>query len=310
MTKAIFIFIASVLLLLPFVHNSGNLDITIQLIICTPFLLLLGIPHGAIDNVLFLRNNNLKNSQFISIYLVFVALNVGLWFIAPSAAYILFLLVSAYHFGQSQFSHYFTKQPIIHKALYFFWGTTILLGLIYLNIAEILSITSSSREFAAFGPLHKENIMLNLFLGCLAVTVALMLYTTVKKSLQVQSFLMEVLVIALVLACFYLMPLLIGFTFYFIILHSFKVLKEEYHFLTVKKEVNSVSKFIQLVAPFTLLSIAGIAFLFALIYFDFLALSYGYCLLIVISSITLPHVVVMNRFYFRLFKEKSYQPFF
>lgn len=307
MTKAIFFFIACLLLILPFIFNAGEIFLSNQLLITTPFLLFLGIPHGAIDNVLYLRNNNIKNSHFIGVYLVFVGLNIALWLILPSIAYILFLLLSAYHFGQSQFSHYFQKQPISHQALYFFWGIGILSALLYLNIEEVHNIMDQHPEFATFRPLHQKSDMFLLFIGSNSISLLLMLYLGYKKQLKVETIFMELTVISLILICFYLLPLLIGFSLYFIILHSYKVLKEEYTFLITEKEIKSWPKFLTMVAPFTFLSIIGIAFLFALIYFKMLSLSYGYCLLIVISSITLPHVFVMNKFYALVFSKKEYQ---
>ncbi len=277
------------------------------MLICVPFLLFLGIPHGAIDNVLFLRNNKIKNNQFIGVYLVIIGLNIVLWITVPSIAYIVFLLLSAYHFGQSQFSHYFERQPLSHKALYLLWGISILSGLVYFNIDEIHLIMEQQDEFAVFSPLHQENLMLILFLGATFATVLLMTILAARKSLSLENLFMEVLVIALVPICFYLMPLLIGFTLYFVILHSFKVLREEYRFLNSEREVSSLGSFVKLVAPFTMFSIGGIAFMFGMIYLDILSLSYGYCLLIIISSITLPHVFVMNRFYNLLFSSNFYK---
>lgn len=297
MTRAIFVFIASFLLILPFVFNAGEITISTQLIICAPFLFFLGIPHGAIDNVLFLRNNQIKNWEFIGVYLFIIGLNIILWVIIPSIAYVLFLLLSAYHFGQSQFSHYSNKHSLIYKALYFFWGISILAGLIYFNIGEIQLFMNESNEFAILSPLHEEIKMRTIFLSATSITIALMVFLSIKKSLHPEAFLMEILVITLVLTCFFLMPLLIGFTLYFVILHSFKVLREEYIFLNSKNEVNSIGNFVKLVTPFTLLSVGGIALLFGLIYLNILTLPYGYLLLIAISSITLPHVFVMNRFY-------------
>ncbi len=116
---------------------------------------------------------------------------------------------------------------------------------------------------------------------------------------------MEFLVISLILICFYLLPFLIGFSIYFIILHSLKVLKEEYHFLVAEKQIGSIFKFVQLISPFTLFSVGGILVLFGLIYLEFIPFSYGYCLLIAISSITLPHVFVMNDFYMLPFNKRK-----
>lgn len=300
MTKAIFFFIACLLLLLPFVFTIGDDSFSAQLIITTPFLLFLGIPHGAIDNVLYLRNNNINNIQFIGAYLVFIGLNVVLWFTIPSLAYVLFLVLSAYHFGQSQFSHYFQKQEIRFQALYFLWGISILSALLYLNLDDVYTIMDQHEEFAAFRPLHQRNVLKFLFFGSTSSSVLLMIYLGFKKQIKWESILMETVVISLILVCFYLMPILIGFSLYFVILHSYKVLKEEYKFLLSEKEIKSVKNLFLLITPYTLLSIFGITFLFALIHFNILQISYGYCLLIAISSITLPHVFVMNKFY-RLF---------
>ncbi|MDP4685572.1 MAG: Brp/Blh family beta-carotene 15,15'-dioxygenase [Salibacteraceae bacterium] len=297
MSKATFIFISCLFLLLPFVLSADKIESSYQLIICTPFILFLGIPHGAIDNVLYLRDKRMSNAQFISVYLIIIGLNVLLWWAFPSFSYILFLILSAYHFGQSQFNHYFQKQSIPHLLLFIFWGITILSSLIYFNLDEIYLIMESTPEFAVFDPLHQRQDMLYVLLGSCSITLFIMLFLAIKRSLMLYDFMIEVLVLALILVSFYFMPLIIGFTLYFVILHSFKVLREEYGFLAAQKEANSITQFIKMVAPFTLFSIAGILILFAAIYFQFLNLTYGYCLLIVISSITLPHVYVMNKFY-------------
>jgi len=268
-----------------------------QMLICLPLLLLLGIPHGAIDHVLYLRKNKNKNTQFVIVYLVIVGLNILLWLVLPSIAYLVFLLISAYHFGQSQFSHYLQNQAISHKAVYLFWGLALLSGFIYFNLAEIQVLTKNLDEFAAFAPLHQRTLILGIFLSTGVVTLLLLVYLVQQNILRLEQVFMEVFEMALILICFYLMPLLIGFTLYFIILHALKVLREEYEFLRAEKEVHSFLNFMQLLSPFTLVSIAGIAMLFALIYLNILKLSYGYLLLMVISSITLPHVFVMNSFY-------------
>jgi Brp/Blh family beta-carotene 15,15'-monooxygenase len=297
MTREIFIFIACLLLLLPVVFYAGDISSSHQLVICIPFILMLGIPHGAIDNVLYLRGKEIKNSRFIAVYLVFVFLNVALWLFVPNIAYLLFLFLSAYHFGQSQFSHYFSEQLTGYKILYLLWGVAILSALVYFNITEIQQIISQESDFAVLAKSHHLKTVLAVFLVASSATVVLLAVLSFNKRISVSALLMEYIVFALVLISFYLMPLIIGFTLYFIILHSLKVLREEYKFLIGESEVKSVFTFVKLVAPFTLFSFAGIAFLFALIYFDLLNLSYGYCLLIIISSITLPHVFVMNKFY-------------
>lgn len=307
MTKAIFIFLASLLILVPIILNYGYIPIATQLLICAPFILFLGIPHGAIDNILYRKNHSVNNTLFIGVYLLIIAINVVLWFAVPIVAYCVFLTISAYHFGQSQFSHYLGKQALISKMIYLFWGLTILAGLLFFNATEIVQINNEQPQFAEINALFTENFIGLLFVSSTILTLGLLFFSKIKQVLSLENLLMELLVLGLILVSFYLLPLLIGFTLYFVILHSYKVLSEEFRFLKSEATVKSALEFIYLVAPLTLLSFFGIAFLFVLIYLDILAMTYGFCLLIVISSITLPHVFVMHQFYDLLFSKQFYQ---
>ena len=302
MTKAIFVFFVSILLIYPLVSGVGEVELSDQLLLCLPFILFLGIPHGAIDNVLYIKDKSLNNKQFIGLYLISIGLFIGLWFVLPILAYIIFLVLSAYHFGQSQFSHYFQKQPPFNKVLYTFWGTAILSGFMYFKASEINILMVNSVEFSYFKSIHQESLLNIIFVASTAITIVQMVVLKFRSLISWETLFMELLVLLLVLVCFYLMPLLIGFTLYFVILHSFKVLREEYQFLSKELGVKSIADFIKIIAPFTLLAIIGIFLMYGLIYLDILTLSYGYCLLIIISSITLPHVFVMNSFYDLLFK--------
>lgn len=305
-TKAIFIFLACMMLLVPGLLSAGEIAIADQLILCTPFLLLFGIPHGAIDHVLFLRKSNDKKFAFVGIYLIIIAFNVGLWLLIPSFAYVVFLLLSAYHFGQGQFTHYFKEQRFLHKSLYLLWGISLISALLYFNQNEIQHIAREYDEFAQFDTVHNFKLIRLIFLSTTASVLLLMVYMIAINLITIEAFMMESLVLMIIFICFYLTPLVIGFSLYFVILHSIKVMGEEYHFLTSEKDITSAWQFIKLVAPFTLFSLIGIGLLFLLIHLGLLHISYGYCLLIVISSITLPHVFVMNRFYGLLFRKKLY----
>ncbi len=303
MTKAIFVFIVCLLLGTPLVFWAGTIPVSDQLMLCLPILLLLGIPHGAIDNILYQRTRQISSFKFIGVYLVFVGLNIAFWFFLPSLAYLSFLLLSAYHFGQSQFSHYFSQQNFAAKALYCFWGIALLSAYVLFNLSEIHLVMATYTEFGPFAPLHIKGPMLLitglsflLFLGHLA-------YFRFSKQLSLEVVMMELLVFGLMLLGFYLMPLVIGFTLYFVVLHSFKVLREEYQFLLTQGIAKSFWGFIKMVAPFSLFSILGIGFLYALIEMQLLEVSFGYGLMVIISSITLPHVFVMDDFYQVLFRK-------
>ncbi|MDA9267368.1 Brp/Blh family beta-carotene 15,15'-dioxygenase [Salibacteraceae bacterium] len=307
MTKEIFIFIASVLLLMPILSVFGEISFSTQFLFCAPFIFMIGIPHGAIDNVLHGRDAPHQKQYFILVYLLIIGFNVILWMSFPLLAYVLFLGISAYHFGQSQFSHYFKRQKLIHQFSYLLWGVSILSALILFNLSEIHSWMNDYPEFALFSPIHQLNSLVLTFGISSILTFGSLFWLLHNRVFTVSSFFMECLIFLLILAAFYLTPLIIGFTLYFIILHSFKVLGEEFRFLRAEKEVSSVLSFLKLLAPFSLLSFLGLGLVFALIYFNLLIIPYGYALLIIISSITLPHVFVMDHFYKLLFRNNFYQ---
>lgn len=297
MTKAIFIFIVALYLVLPLTLAVGEITLNWQLALCLPIILLLGVPHGAIDYVLYLKEKRPSKKSFILYYVSVVGLNGLLWIYQPLLAYIIFLLLSAYHFGQSQFSHLLENSGWLNKILYAAWGLAIISALMFFNLDEIHAIISQFPDFHALSPLHNGAF---LKIGMLSFTVLALLvltYLTYNKILSKESLLMEVLVFFMILLSLYLLPLIIGFTTYFIILHSIKVLKEEYTFLHLNKQVKSIKDFVNMIAPFSILSILGLLILFALIYIGVLKFSYGYMFLIMISSITTPHAFVMNHFY-------------
>ena len=298
MTRPIFIFISSIFFLTPLVLLTEVLTTALQLIICLPIILFLGIPHGAIDNVLYIDNiKKLSLIKFIGVYLIIIGLNIGLWVKFPVISYVSFLFLSAYHFGQSQFANHLENKNLLTKLVYITWGISILSGLVFFNLNEISAIATAHPEFAVFEKIHVHNSFYLLFLGSTVAVVFLLGIVTISKLISVESLLMELLVLTLILFCFFLMPFLIGFTLYFVILHSLKVLREEFSFLILEKVITSFGQFIKLIAPFSFLSLCGIGFFLALIYLEFLKISYGYLALIIVSSITVPHVFVMNKFY-------------
>lgn len=296
MTKSIFIFIAALLLSFPLTKLYGEFTIVDQLLFSFPLILILGLPHGAIDNVLFLRNTNEGNTKFILVYMMMVGAYISLWLLSPTTAYVLFLLFSAYHFGQSQFSHYVKKSSSMIKLLNFSWGISLLSGLVYFNLKDIMEI-SRSISFINIHELHNKGVMLWLLLISSSVVIMLLVHLTLKGILTIETFAMELLVLFLIQVCFILMPIFVGFTLYFVVLHSLKVLQEEYSFLFKVKSRASLMKFLKLLAPLSILSILGTLALFGLIYFELLPISYGYLFLIIISSITFPHIFVMEKFY-------------
>ncbi|TAE33521.1 MAG: hypothetical protein EAZ91_02615 [Cytophagales bacterium] len=87
-------------------HLVGQLGLSTQLVFCGLFLVLSGIPHGALDHLLEQeRASRLGHSfsmlSFIANYLATAGLYGLLWLLVPTLSLLLFLLISAWHFGET-----------------------------------------------------------------------------------------------------------------------------------------------------------------------------------------------------------------
>ena len=70
-------------------------------------LLVIGIPHGALDVWTHRHRSPGRHSGiYIGLYLLAIALILGLWWMFPHAGLLAFLLLSAWHFGQADFERW------------------------------------------------------------------------------------------------------------------------------------------------------------------------------------------------------------
>ena len=74
-----------------------------QLLVLTTLLILLGLPHGALDPIVAYRyglwRNGLELARFFALYLLIAAITLGLWFWSSALTLSLFLLLSVWHFS-------------------------------------------------------------------------------------------------------------------------------------------------------------------------------------------------------------------
>lgn len=93
-----------------------------------------GIPHGSIDG--FTRFGRKNTVLFFGSYIVSMCAMGLLWFLSPTLSLSLFLLYSAWHFGQTDFE----EHHLASSAGAFVWGTGILTTLICGHWSESLTI--------------------------------------------------------------------------------------------------------------------------------------------------------------------------
>lgn len=268
-------------------------------------MMLTGLPHGAFD-YLVAKHQAKKDHKIFSIprfysnYLIsMIAYAIG-WYLFPIASLMVFLLLSAYHFGESDLVYYSTERKHfkeLHKLIH---GGSILLVLITSNpettipiIDNIINYDSSNAVFYQVKPYTYSLCVVN----CLT---ALVFYSTNK--INTIYYLTTYLIIILTIS---LLPLPLGFALYFSCWHAINTINDITYFLTneygQKKQLWNI---IKNGAPFILLTWFGIVFVLFTLLQSNQPQNILSILFISISILTLPHVGVMSSMLNRIFENK------
>lgn len=262
---------------------------------------ILGIPHGAIDHIIAADIYGFKNRLrdhliFYSSYLL-VMLAVGLlWFFAPAAGMIFFLLISVYHFGQSDaVALLYTNSRWITWFTWIRGGTIIgLIIFVYPEVALPIIETAIRREPDWFDVFYRSSYIISgsiVFVYMIFILLVGM-YADLKIK-RIQFFTDSAVLILLFL---FTHPL-IAFAIYFALWHSAGHVQEMISFFAKKGRVISVPKFYKLAIPFTGVSLLGLLLLFY-IYRSFSFEDEMVSLLfILISVLTLPHMLVVDKMF-------------
>jgi Brp/Blh family beta-carotene 15,15'-monooxygenase len=257
---------------------------------------IIGISHGSIDHILATEVLKIlpkkKLTYFIAVYLAIIALYVAFWFISPQASFVLFLLYSAYHFGQAdtEIVTQNTSQKL-SKYIGFNYGLIIISALMISNTGYITSI---------FPAWFNERINLAsiiqysgfIFYASIGLQVLFGAYLYFKKLVGTIEILQFGIQLFIVLFIFKSLPPLIAFSLYFGLWHSLLILQKEYMAFTSLNLVANVTGFIQKLAPFTLVSLVG---LMAIVYIS--NEDAVFTTLIAISALAFPHTILMDRMY-------------
>ncbi len=297
MNRFTFIFLVCLYSLLIIFQAYSHITLEQQLVYASFFILLFGIPHGAIDHILFFKKKSMTQLKFYGLYLGLIALFVLLWLKFPIISFIFFLILSAFHFGESQFVDAKLTLRNFNPLLFLFWGLALLATLMYYNISELAIITAYFKDTKDFGIVYNEDLFFYFFTTTNITTIFLLLYFFLKKQISTRRLSSEFFLIALIHLTFYLFPFVIGFTLYFVVLHSIRVMNQEYLFFKSEDSSFGLVEFLKLLLPYSLLSIFFTSVLLTLSYLGYLGISIPFLSIIIISVITLPHAIVMHIFY-------------
>ena len=279
---------------------TSLLPVESELLIGYFLILSFGILHGANDLLILGQiSKSLTKKGFIKeliIYIIAVFLGVIAFYFFPLVALILFILSSAYHFGQQHWEHQnLFKDDLNNKINFFLYGLLVLMILFYANKAEVIEIV----EQITMNKISSKFIN-NWMIITAILYVGLCLYGTILKKIRYINYFKEILYIAVLTVIFKVADVIWGFAIYFIFWHSIPSLYEQIIF--IYKEMNTANflKYCKNALPYWLLSIIGITVLYYLLDDSRL---FNAVLFAFIAAVTFPHTIVIDQ----LFKNKKAQ---
>ena len=259
-------------------------------ILCLFLILILGISHGALDNIKgkkILKLFGYKST--ISFYLAYILISfliIIFWLVFPNIILFLFLVVASYHFGKEDTVFSFKKRFLISECLFFLKGSSVIIAPLLLQ----RNATNEIFKILNFNIFESTVFSDQFLIVILCLSFLSSLYISNQKNINLKG-IMIMDFTSLIILNFFLTPIL-AFTLYFCFLHSIR------HSITLIFELDKsfkpgLKKFINRAIPLTF--VTGIIFLFA-IYFlnNFYKLDEAIYKVIFIglASLTFPHILL------------------
>ncbi len=287
----------SVLSLLLAVPSSIELSVFVLLMV------LLGIPHGATDHLVFFsqKKTNVQKhtwTYFFKIYLGIMLAYALAWYVLPLLCFVVFLIFSAYHFGQSQLYYFeINENKWLKFILYISWGNVLLLSILGFNATDTLSILEKT-PFLGLMRFVLENFVH--FLGInFMLMLGLLLYRGIQSFENFLQVLQELGLLALLLFLSWSTSLLWSFAIYFALWHSLQTIEQEIKvFSNVSEQGYSWKNYIKDALPFSLVSLMGIGLiLLGLFILEFNTPNLLFGFFVMISILTAPHAWLIEGIY-------------
>ncbi len=252
-----------------------------------------GIPHGATDHVLFNVLNGRPSYHhprlaFLARYLVTILMYGIVWWLLPTWALLVFLFVSAYHFGEAQLG-YLGRSPWVLAAS-MTWGALVLAIVLFTHASEVKSLLVPY--------LVEERIWLIIAQNSLLIALGLFgAFSGILAYVRSQALSKELPELAMIFVLSWNTTLLLSFALFFVFWHSVDAVKAQLRGLKEVEIGFDLRKWAKLSAPFTIISILGIGLAIVGTVFFEMPMPQLTVFFILIALITLPHAIVMSWFY-------------
>ncbi len=274
-------------------------SILIELLVSGFLIILIGLPHGATDLLLFRyltgKEDVRSYTKFLSIYLGLIATYAIFWIYLPQYALLGFIVISIYHFGQSNWA--FLKSGSVFQKLlmYVLSGCFVMLTPLCINygltmevVEGITGISSLSIDYGIIASLPRTLMILNIWA---------LFYIFSKSLISKQELYLQIIGLVLLMLAFSVLPLILSFTVYFVFWHSYGSMIDQIEFIRTKSKKFSWFSYFKNAIPITIVAIVFIGLCVGVnSYFD-LGFSFIQVFFIILSLFTLPHIILIEQIY-------------
>ena len=271
------------------VFVSNHLNSEYFYFACYGLILTFGIIHGANDILILLKGKKKTNEIVLKStikYLSVVILISFIFFNFSEVSLLFFVLFSAYHFGEQQWTIFGSNQSKSISLFYFFFGLLIFSMLFLFNKSDVSNIVFE---------ITKIHISENIYsLGFIFSSICTLLLIILNYQILKKQLLHQLALLVVMLLVFFTYELLPAFAIYFVFFHSIPSILEQSEYLfgnSPSKE--NFKKFLLKGASYWIL-----AMVFLLTMYLVLKNSIDFSLAIFFSflaAITFPHVLVIYK---------------
>lgn len=296
--------ITLIIIMVSFIKHE--LFVSSSLLVALVLIVFIGIPHGANDHLLFfnLVNKSVdkktkKSTLFFASYIGLILLYVCFWYLFPTFSLGLFILMSIYHFGQSNLYVSPIESKFVKLISIFLSGSFVLLTPIFAHIETALPVIQTLAKNADYLVISKE-LGNKLAISAGILMLILWVILVISKHVNFKNGLFEILNVFLLFGLFYYSPLWIGFAIYFTLWHAIPSIEDQINFFKTTRVNYNLGKYVREIFPFSLIALLGLflAFQFS---GNYISVDQGIALLFVfIAVITLPHMIMMDFLYLRI----------
>jgi Brp/Blh family beta-carotene 15,15'-monooxygenase len=267
------------------------------------FVIITGIPHGAIDHIVAAKVYRLENTltdkiKFYGGYLISMFLLGIVWIVSPITGFIIFLATSIYHFGQGDLAYITaTQKRFTEKEILLFVTRGVML--LAMPILIHSDITAPIIESATSGAISSQNSIFEhgQYIAILAFLLHIALFIVFIPPWRNAIYRRELYLIILLGVLFFVAHPLVSFAVYFGVWHGLNHFFELRDFLQDSETEIKFANLYRQTVPFTILSFSGLAVLWLIHGAIGLQNQMISLLFILISVLTLPHMLLIDRMY-------------